>query len=86
MKTHRIVWLATVLLAPVVFVSCNGGNDSNDRIGADRSIVPDSASTSKGFFDYLFSLNMSDESSEPAAIKDGFAAPQDEANEPTPLG
>lgn len=84
MKKTRMVWLTTVLLVPAVFVSCN---DDNDRIGSGNSTVPDSAdNSSKSFFDYLFALNMSDESSEPAAIKDGFLVPDDEANEPQPLG
>ena len=83
MKRTRIVWLATVLLAPVVFVSCN---DGNNRRSGDSNVVPDSAGSSgKNFFDYLFSLSMSDESSEPAVINGAFAVPEDEVNDPTPL-
>lgn len=48
--------------------------------------VPDSAGVSIGaFFSFILGLSANDETGEPLTIKAGFAVPDDEAAEPTPL-
>ena len=48
--------------------------------------VPASAGVSAAaFFSYLLSLGATDETSEPATIRDVFAVPVDDSSEPTPL-
>lgn len=41
--------------------------------------------SSAAFVDFIMSLNANDESSEPLTIKNSFAVPADESNEPVPL-
>ena len=48
--------------------------------------VPDSAAVSTAsFVSYLLALSGSDDSSEPATLRDSIAVPADDTSEPTPL-
>ena len=63
-------------------------DDDDDDVVAPPVVneVPDSAGVSAAaFFSYLLSLSATDETSEPAEIRDVFAVPADDSSEPTPL-
>lgn len=89
MKTNSKRWLAGGLAAALVtLTACSGGSDTSPggtgTTGA--GTVPDSAGTSgAGFMAYLKGLSPTDETSEPQLIKDSFAVPADEAEDPAPL-
>ncbi len=90
MKTNAKLWLAGGLAAALVtLTACSGGSDST--VGGNQpqtgpGSVPDSAGTSgAGFMAYLKGLSPNDETSEPLLIKDSFAVPADEAEDPAPL-
>ena len=92
MKTNSKRWLAVGLAAALVtLTACSGGSDtpvagSNPPPSGGPGTVPDSASTSvAGFLAYLKGLSPNDETSEPLLIKDSFAVPADEAEDPAPL-
>ena len=92
MKTNSKRWLAVGLAAALVtLTACSGGSDSSVAGGGGTGTsgpgtVPDSAGTSgAGFMAYLKGLSPNDETSEPLLIKDSFAVPADEAEDPAPL-
>ena len=95
MKTNSKRWLAVGLAAALVtLTACSGGSDSSVAGGGGTGTgtssgpgtVPDSAGTSgAGFIAYLKGLSPNDETSEPLLIKDSFAVPADEAEDPAPL-
>ena len=90
MKHHRI-WLATTgLIAALSLAGCWDDDNNNDPVPLPPPVaiaeVPDSAGLSTGaFVSYLLGLSATDESTEPLSIKDTFAVPADESNEPTLL-
>jgi hypothetical protein len=89
MTTHTKFWLATGLTAALLGVAgcSDSSNDNNTQGGATTpATVPDSAGTTvASFIAYLIGLDANDEKSEPLLIKDGFAVPADEANDPGPI-
>lgn len=87
MKTSSKIWLAGGLAAALVTLAgcSSGSSDGNVTFGGNQpvSTVPDSAGTSVAtFLAFLMGLDPNDESSEPLLIKDSFAVPPDEVNDP----
>ena len=92
MKTNSKRCLAAGFAAALVILAgCSGGSDGSMAGGGGTGTsgpgtVPDSAGTSgAGFIAYLKGLSPNDETSEPLLIKDSFAVPADEAEDPAPL-
>lgn len=90
MKNNAKLWLAGGLAAALVsLTACSGGSDSTvvgNQPQTGPGSVPDSAGTSvSSFMAYLKGLSPTDETSEPLVIKDGFAVPAEESNDPAPL-
>jgi hypothetical protein len=84
MKSKTTLIASALLLA---LAGCGGGGapaPTPAAPGADANTVPDSAMESpQGFIDYLLALRKkTDDSAEPAAIKDGFKAPTEDKAEP----
>jgi hypothetical protein len=89
MKTSSKLWLAAGLAAALVTVAgCSDSNDDNTTTSGNpgAATVPDSAGTTvASFMAYLIGLDANDEKSEPLLIKDSFAVPADEGNDPLPV-
>lgn len=89
MNSHRFLKVATVLVATAALVACWGGSDDDEVVVppvVTVAEVPDSAGVSpSAFVAFILGLPGNDESSEPLVLKNGFAVPDDEAAEPTPL-
>lgn len=88
MKTSSKLWLTAGLAAALVTVAGCSGSDNGNGGGTNQgaATVPDSAGTTVGsFIAYLMGLDPNDETSEPLLIKDSFAVPPDEGNDPQPL-
>ena len=92
MKLQRKMLAATAAATALALAGC--WNDDNDASPTPAPIpppvvvteVPDSAGVSAAtFVAFILGLGGSDESSEPLTIKDTFAVPADETNEPTTL-
>lgn len=85
MKTQRTLLTAAALAAALTLSGCWGDNE-DDLPPVATTEVPDSAGTSTAaFVSYLLTLGASDESSEPLTLKETFAVPANENDEPTPL-
>ena len=88
MKPMRELGMATGLAMALSLGGCWGGSDDdNTPVAAGTGQdVPDSAGASAvAFVAYLLTLVASDETSEPAVIKDSFAVPPDDAGDAQPL-
>ena len=96
MKTNRMFMAALGLVGALALAGCWNDDDSNndDVIVAPPPLpppvvvneVPDSAGVSvAAFVSYLLTLGGSDETTEPATLKDSFAVPADESSEPSAL-
>jgi hypothetical protein len=88
MKTSSKLWLTAGLAAALVTVAgcSDSSNDGNTQGAATPTTVPDSAGTTvASFIAYLMGLDPNDEKSEPLLIKDSFAVPADEGNDPGPI-
>lgn len=92
MKHQRTVLAAASLAAVLALSGC--WDDDNQKVDpvlpppppVASNEVPDSAGVSIGaFFSFILGMLATDETSEPLSIKAGFAVPDDEAAEPTPL-
>ena len=94
MKLQRKMLVATAAATALALAGC--WNDDNDAAPTPTppptpppvvvTEVPDSAGVSTAtFVAFILGLGGSDESSEPLVIKDTFAVPADETNEPTTL-
>lgn len=83
-KTRLIV----VAAGAAMLLSLGGCWDDNDDTPVPPVVVdvPDSAAVSTAsFVAYLLALSGSDETSEPATLRDSVVVPADESSEPTPL-
>ena len=90
MKISRMLSAAGTAAMVLALAGCWNDNDTNDVPVVPPpppvTAVPDSAGVSgAAFISFIMSLSGSDETSEPLTIKDTFAVPPDEGNEPTPL-
>ena len=94
MKLQRKMLAATAAATALALAGC--WNDDSDAAPTPAPTptpppvvvteVPDSAGVSAAtFVAFILGLGGSDESSEPLTIKDTFAVPADETNEPTTL-
>ena len=85
MKTQRKLLTAAALAAALTLSGCWGDNE-DDLPPVATTEVPDSAGIgTAAFVSYLLTLGDGDESSEPLTLKETFAVPANEADEPTPL-
>lgn len=85
MKTQRKLLTAAALAAVLTLSGCWGDNE-DDLPPVATTEVPDNAGISTAaFVSYLLTLGASDESSEPLTLKETFAVPANENDEPTPL-
>ena len=65
---------------------CWDDNEDNTVPPVVVNDVPDSAAVSTAsFVSYLLALSGSDDTSEPATLRDSIAVPADDTSEPTPL-
>ena len=86
MKTHRKLLVTTTLIAALSLAGCWDGDDDDPVTPPAIAEVPDSAGISTAaLIGFILGLSSSDESSEPATLKDTFSVPADETAEPTPL-
>ena len=88
---------ATALAVAALLSACGGGSSTDAPVIVPPVVVPpvvvlpvtavpDSAGVSvSSFITFLLSLGMTDETSEPLTISSTFAAPTDDAAEPTAL-
>jgi len=85
MKTSSKLCLASGVAAMLVTVAgCSGNSGTSVSVSpAGQGTVPESAGTAvSSFLAYLMGLDPNDEISEPLLIKDSFAVPPDEGNDP----
>ena len=86
MTTHRTLLATTTLIATLSLAACWGSDDDDLVPAPGIAEVPDSAGVSTAaFIGFILGLSASDETSEPATLKDTFSVPADETAEPTPL-
>ena len=89
MKNQRKLLAATAFLAAWALAGCWDSNDDDPAQTTPPTVsteVPDSAGVSTAsFVSFIVGLGGSDESSEPLSLKDAFAVPADETDEPAPL-
>jgi len=86
MTQHRNSWVAIGLVAVLAMTGC--GSNDHDPVVVTPVIteVPDSAGVSgASLVSFILGLAVGDESSEPLTIKDTFAVPPEESDEPAPL-
>ena len=75
--------LASALLALGGCGGGSGGSATAPPPTGESSAVPDGAAdTAMAFIDFIKSLSKTDDTSEPATLKDGFTVPVDNASEP----
>ena len=86
MTIKRTLIAATAAALALTLGGCFDDDDEDVVAPVVVNEVPDSAGVSAAaFLGYLSSLGATDETSEPATIRDVFAVPVDDSSEPTPL-
>lgn len=83
----KILYLTMATLATAIaLTACGGGDDDDNVVAGPATSVPDSAGISgAALVAFILSLDPNDETSEPLAIADGFAVPDDETDNVLPI-
>lgn len=87
MKHINALRHAACVVAVLVIAGCgsSSSDSANPPVTADNTVPSSAGSSVNAFLDYLAGLNPNDETSEPAALSDSFAVPEDETNDPRVL-
>ncbi len=87
MKTNRKLLAGVALMAAVALAGC--WHDEDDEVVVTppaATEVPDSAGASgTALVNYIMTLGLNDETSEPLIIRDTFLVPADDTGDPAPL-
>ncbi len=86
MKTSRKLLASAALMAAVALAGCWHDDDDVVITPPAATEVPDSAGASgTALVNYILTLGLNSETSEPLIIRDTFSVPADEIGDPAPL-